>query len=179
VKNIAPPQNAFASAVRENLPVRVKSIAVASAVIGICLAIAGCSKENVTTPLQSNAVVGVWIISSAPSVVTTNYPTNSGVAQSILDIKPDGISEFKVLPVQQFVTPSPFSLPFGWTVTSGSGRWSLSDWGNTNRHAWRVDVVTPVAGIQLLVKRGPSNSIILAYTPDPDKEEESVYYKRK
>jgi hypothetical protein len=155
----------------------VKGIAILKCVLSCWLLFGlGCSRhKNANIVVQEADLVGVWLLAEAPAAVSNALPKQVGVGS--IELKTNGSAEVHLLPSVDPI-PSPSGSVSPWSLDSGSAKWSMRDWGHNSYHAWRVGLETERTVVQLRVRLNSSDQLILVYTPNPDREEDSVVFKR-
>src|SRR4051794_27934857 len=135
------------------------------------LLVIGCSGNAVLNePLAPNDIQGNWAISSVPKSSGLNLGS-----QHALHLNREGLASFSELPI---ATSARFAK-IHWQTTSGNGKWSLDDWGISPNHAWRIQLSTEKAVIELHVRKEASGNLELIYIPDANRPEEGIHFRRR
>ena len=135
----------------------------------------GCSRNYaVNIDVKSADVLGQWSLESAPPSVSKLLGTNASL--SGFTLRSNGTAMLQFFPLENF-EPSAPQLGSRWSVVSQESKWGLRDWGDRGRHIWKLELETETRGIGLTVGKKASGELVLAYTPDPDKDE-TVLFKR-
>jgi len=136
-----------------------------------------CTLNDTDFKLTPQDIVGDWALADAPLLLKSNHLAASNLT-SYIQFRQDHYAVFQAVPVEELIDVGAGPPITKWSLSSGSGRWFLTDGGTKDRHIWKVTLETETKGIQLSVRR-KRGRLIIAYQPDPDRVEQVILHRSR